>query len=79
MEIKVRQIEDTEFEIARELILRVFHEFEAPEYSIEGIQEFESYMDLFKMRERQIQNHFSLVAVKGGQIVGVIEIRNYSM
>ena len=36
----IRRIKDTELDQALELVLRVFMEFEAPDYSAEGVEAF---------------------------------------
>lgn len=56
----------------------VFNEFIAPEYSQEGVEEFMKYIQPDKLASRAQGNHFSLIAELGSEIVGVIEIRNYS-
>ncbi len=56
----------------------VFNEFVAPEYSHEGIEEFMEYIQPDELASRAQKNHFSLIAELGSEIVGVIEVRNYS-
>ena len=63
---------------AVELIAAVFDQFEAPEYPPEGIAEFLSYIREDQYRERMASgNHIELVAKIQGEIVGVIEVRNW--
>jgi GNAT superfamily N-acetyltransferase len=64
--------EDAVIELAR----MVFNQFEAPEYTPSGVQEFYLYANSQAMRERR-QNHFVLTAKKSGKIIGLIEMRNY--
>lgn len=60
-----------------DLVIRVFDEFIAPEYSPEGVQEFLSYIKPNLLWNRSRANHFVLVAVAQGEVVGVIEVRDY--
>lgn len=64
-----------EAEVAR-LVLRVFDEFVAPQFSKEGVQEFRNYIDphLFLLRSRW--EHFVILAVTQKEIVGMIEVRD---
>jgi GNAT superfamily N-acetyltransferase len=58
------------------LVVRVFDEFVAPQFSREGVQEFRRYADphLFLLRSRW--NHFVLLAVTQKEIAGMIEVRD---
>jgi predicted GNAT family N-acyltransferase len=58
------------------LVLDVFNEFVAPEYSAEGIQEFTNYVEASKLLDRSKDNHFCLVAVVEDKPVGTVEVRN---
>jgi GNAT superfamily N-acetyltransferase len=60
-----------------DLVARVFDEFVAPGYSPEGVQAFLDYANSAALRERSQVNHFVLVAVAHGKIVGMIEMRNH--
>ena len=59
-----------------DLVLRVFDEFVAPQFSDEGRREFRSYADphLFLLRSRW--NHSVLLALDDDAIVGMIEARD---
>ncbi len=59
-----------------QLVARVFNQFEAPEYSAEGVGNFLRYNEMDAFRKRVKTNHFVLVSRKGETIVGVIEVRN---
>ena len=54
----------------------LFDEFEAPEYSEEGIKEFYSYTTIEGFKGRMEKDHFMLVAMVEGTLAGVIEIRS---
>ena len=58
-----------------ELVERVFDRFIAPEYSNEGIREFQRYLKPQAYWERFHAGHFTLVAETGDRIVGMIEVR----
>jgi GNAT superfamily N-acetyltransferase len=57
-----------------ELVTRVFNEFVAPGFAPQGIREFLRYVHPEAIRLRWQRQHFTLVAVAGGQIVGAIEM-----
>lgn len=59
---------------AIQLIKRCFHEFVAGEYSEQGVEEFERYVDA--MPERLGKEHFALLVRAGGDVVGLLEMRN---
>jgi len=59
------------------LVVRVFDQFIAPEYSAEGIAEFRRYVHSDELAARLEKNHFTLVGVAADVLVGMIEVRNY--
>jgi ribosomal protein S18 acetylase RimI-like enzyme len=59
-----------------DLIVRVFDEFIAPEYVVEGVREFLKYVTPEALLKRSQADHFALVATESDQIVGMIEIRH---
>jgi predicted GNAT family N-acyltransferase len=59
-----------------DLVVEIFDEFVALDYSEEGRQEFYRYADPEALAARQGKNHFCLVAEMDDIIVGVIEIRD---
>jgi len=61
------------------LVSRVFNQCIAPNYSQEGIQEFESHVDPDLIASRTQADHFVLVAELNGGLVGIIQLRNYSL
>ncbi len=58
-----------------QLVEAVFHKFEAPDYSAEGIAEFAKYNTPSAMAERIADDHKALLAISGDRVVGVIELR----
>ena len=58
------------------LVNEVFDQYEAPDYSAEGITEFRNYNRPEEMIRRSSADHFVLVATEQWKIIGVIEIRN---
>ena len=78
--MEYRRIADNEIDQALDLVLKVFMEFEAPDYPPEGVRSFVSDVienDSFKEGIRQ--GIFKmLVAVDNGDIVGVMTLRNES-
>jgi GNAT superfamily N-acetyltransferase len=76
-EIAIQLLKTGEEDEVIELVRLVFNQFEAPDYLPSGVKEFYEYAESQAMRDRR-QNHFVLTAKKGGKIVGMIEMRNYS-
>ena len=72
----VRRMEPGEEELACDLVQDVFREFVAPLYEQEGVEEFLRYVDPSLMAERSRLNHFTLLAVDSGNVVGVLEVRD---
>ena len=60
-----------------DLVTRVFNEFVAPLYSQEGNREFMEYVQPDLLLRRSQAGHFVLVAAAHGEVVGMIEVRNY--
>ena len=61
-----------------ELITRVFNQFIAPEYSLEGVQEVHRYIQPSAFKARQETNHFVIISVVQDKVVGVVEVRNHN-
>jgi len=61
-----------------ELASRVFNEFIAPEFSLEGVHEFQRYIQPNALLARSHANHFTVIGVVQDQVVGMIEVRDYS-
>lgn len=61
------------------LIMHVFNEFVAPDYSAEGINTFLDYINYQNIIKRhQSNNHFLITAKIEAKLVGIIEIRDYN-
>lgn len=73
---KIRLLMDPELEQALDLVWKVFLQFEAPGYSVEGVLEFKSFIEPQAIRER-IKNEGFLIwgCFISGKIVGVIASR----
>ncbi len=61
-----------------DLVLTIFSEFVAPQYSREGIAEFEKFVCPDVLADRLRTGNLILLAESGQRIVGVIEIRDNS-
>jgi len=61
-----------------DLATRVFNEFIAPDYSVEGVQEFLRYVRPEPIAQRAQADHFVLLAVAGAELAGVIELREWN-
>lgn len=72
----IRELERAQLEEAMDLVWTVFSEFEAPDYSPEGIEEFRQYIQPEAMEGWQRENGLRLwVCREGGPVVGVIAMR----
>jgi predicted GNAT family N-acyltransferase len=60
-----------------DLVLSVFDEFVAPEYSNEGIIEFRKYADVQALVERSQSSSFTLIAKINVRPAGIIEMIDY--
>jgi GNAT superfamily N-acetyltransferase len=60
------------------LLVSVFHEFVAPDFLPQGIQEFLSYISTETLLARLEHESFVLVAATNQALVGMIEMRHYS-
>ena len=76
MDIKYRFMKKGEEERVCALVEKVFNEFVAPDYDSEGVDEFFKYANPLAMSERGSTEQVIIVAEKGGDIVGIIEMRN---
>lgn len=59
-----------------DLALRVFDQFVAPRFSVEGRREFRSYSDPQLLLFRSRWNHLVLLAIADDAIAGMIEVRD---
>ena len=66
-----------EEDAVHELVARVFAEFVGPGYSAEGQREFLTCIQPNALLQRAQAGHLSLLALVQGELVGVIEIRDY--
>lgn len=76
--VAIRKIEPGEEQKVCLLVKRVFDEFVAPLYETEGVEEFLKYVNPDRMVARLCSNHFILIAEKGGNPLGMIEIRDFN-
>lgn len=77
MEFKIKLIENHDVQDVLHLVRTVFDQFEAPDYSSEGVAEFYKYIQVDAMASRISKNHFGLLALKNSDILGMIEIRDF--
>jgi len=57
------------------LVARSFNEFIAPGFSEEGVQEFFKYANPRALKKRSESGYFAMVAESGGEITGIIELK----
>lgn len=77
-DITFRQMKQGEEADVVKLVLDVFSEFVAPQYSVEGISEFKKYANESALAERFKSGNPLVVAESEKEIIGVIEIRDNS-
>ncbi len=75
MDIQYRFMQKGEEAKVCSLVEKVFNEFIAPDYDLEGINEFFKFANPLAMTERAGKEQVVVVAVQGSELVGVIEIR----
>lgn len=77
--LSICPLQSGEEHLASQLIASVFDEFVGPDYTPEGVAHFREYIAAHSFHQRmQTDNHFQLSAWLDQQIVGVIEIRDWS-
>lgn len=72
MDIQIRELNDNEISQALKLTLDVFMEFEAPDYSQEGVDEFQSFLG----EQEEISKLRFFGALNQGSLTGIIAMRN---
>ena len=72
--IQYRLMEEGEEQDVCDLVIRVFHEFVAHQYSEEGVQEFLKYTEPQALLKRCQEDDFVSLATTQGKIVGMIEL-----
>ena len=75
--VKYRSMKPGEEKEVCDLVSQLFHEYIAPGYPPEGVREFLDYANPEKMKNRLESGHFIIVAESIGEIIGVIEMREY--
>ncbi len=78
-DLAIKQISQDHLEMVFELVWRVFLEFEAPDYAVEGIEHFKTFIqpDALKLRLTN-KGFFILGAFLGEKLVGVLAVRDFS-
>ena len=70
-----RTIQPGEEEAGCRMALKSFNEFVASDYSIEDQNEFKKYVNPESMRDRVSKGGIVILALAGGKIIGLIEVR----
>lgn len=72
----IKEVEDIRLTEALELVWNVFQEFEATEYSDEGIQEFKSFIGEDSIRKKLSDGQFRMwICLYKNEVVGAIATR----
>lgn len=61
-----------------ELVTEVFNQYVAPDFPLEGIEEFYKFANEGSLAQRSLSNSFTIIGYQDGKAVGVIEIRDMS-
>ncbi len=75
---KIRTARFDEFERAIAIVLDVFDEFVRPDLGEGGWDKLLEYIDADGARARADADHMMFVAEQGGEIVGVLEVRQHN-
>jgi len=76
LNIKIRKLTESDLPNALELAWRVFSEFEAPDYSAEGVAEFKKYIAVHAFSDKVKKGEIEIFgAFDRERIVGVIAMR----
>jgi len=76
-DVQLRWAGDEDMDVVAALTRRVFDECVAPLYSPEGRDSFRGMATAERFRERVRTNHLTLVAEREGEIVGMLELRQW--
>ncbi|HPF06137.1 MAG TPA: GNAT family N-acetyltransferase, partial [Spirochaetota bacterium] len=76
--MNIQEIQSDDVEDVSIMIKEVFSKYISPDYTKEGISQFNSFVDEGTIRERLAAGSLILVAKDGEAIAGVIEIREGS-
>lgn len=72
----IKKLEEPALKEAIDLVWEVFSEFEAPEYSIEGVNEFKSFIVYDSIKEKYEENEITFwVCYDNEKMVGVIAVK----
>lgn len=73
---KIEKIQNGSLIQALELVWQVFLEFEAPDYSEEGVREFKSFIELEAVRKKVAEGELLVWGcMDGDEIIGVLALR----
>jgi GNAT superfamily N-acetyltransferase len=70
----IRELRHDEVEEALKLVWRVFEEFEAPEYSEQGVSEFKKFISFLEVEKRCQNGELMLGAFEADKLVGVLSV-----
>ena len=76
--MRYEEMKEEELKETLELVKRVFDEFEAPDYTDEGVTNFYKFIDYDSILEQLKDNFKIFVAKVEEQIIGMVCIRDYS-
>jgi GNAT superfamily N-acetyltransferase len=76
--ISYREMKSGEEAIVVDLVLKIFDEFVAPQYTQEGVVEFKKFVRIDALADRLRSGNIVLLAELEKRIIGIIEIRENS-
>jgi ribosomal protein S18 acetylase RimI-like enzyme len=74
--VQYRRLRDVEVEDAAALARRVFDEFVATQFSVEGQEEFHRYASPTALRERNRAGFLTFAAERDNRLVGMLQLRD---
>ncbi len=78
LDVTIRDMRHGEADEVSGLVMHSFAEFIAPDYNEEGRANFTAFAQPQKLAERHLSDHFTLVAERGAEIVGMIQVQQPS-
>ena len=74
--VQYRRLRDSEVEEASAVARRVFDEFVATQFSVEGQEEFHRYASPTALRERNRAGYLTFAAERDGRLIGILQLKD---
>lgn len=77
MDLIIRSLKATEWKSAMQMVWEIFNQYEAPEYTAEGIQSFRDFIEDPKLEKLFLSGqYYTFGAFSGEKLIGIVGIRN---